>query len=434
MSTMLKPAPAAAATPAEVATARPASVTLGAVLAAALSGLAAAGCVAAAVAITAVRYTHDHTRVNNPAPIYAFELLMLLLLAVVAVYAVRCARSTLRCSITGRATTVGLGTAAGIVALVVAIAGLAAGDRLTGGIAVVWLVLSAVSLVLLSGRTANRWIQTRSPYAVIGRWIRGNLVAFFGLLVMLYLYIPNVVVAAMSFNQAQGKRTVYAWHSFTASNWAHVCAPDGLCSSVVTSLWIGLVATAVATVLGTLAAFALVRHGFVGRSTSNIVLFLPMATPEIVMGSSLLAFFVALRAGGHLGHTTIIIAHVMFCLSYVVMTVKARLAGMDSTLEQAAADLYATPSQTFWRVTFPLVFPGILAASLLSFSLSFDDYIVTNLNAGTTTTFPMYVWGAAQRGLPMQVNVIGTFMFILAVAVVLVADLVGRTKARGRAA
>lgn len=433
MTTMLKRPPAAGAVPAEDEVARPMSVTAGAVLAAVLSALAAVCSVAAGVAISVVRYTHDHTRVNNPAPIYAFELLLLLLLTVVAVYAVRSALRTLRCSI-GRAVTVGLGTAAGVVALVVTIAGLAAGDWLVGGVALLWLVLTAVSLALLSGRTAIQWIETRSPYAAVGRWIRGNLVAFFGLLVMLYLYIPNVVVAAMSFNQAQGKRTVYAWHSFTGANWTHVCQPDGLCGSVVTSLWIGLVATIGATILGTLAAFALVRYGFVGRSTSNIVLFLPMATPEIVMGSSLLAFFVAARQGGHLGHTTIIIAHVMFCLSYVVMIVKARLAGMDSTLEQAAADLYATPSQAFWRVTFPLVFPGILAASLLSFSLSFDDYIVTNLNAGTTTTFPMYVWGAAQRGLPMQVNVIGTFMFILAVVVVLVADLIGRTKARSKAA
>jgi spermidine/putrescine transport system permease protein len=212
-----------------------------------------------------------------------------------------------------------------------------------------------------------------------------------------------------------------------------MCAPAQMCGSVVTSLWIGVVATVVATLFGTLAAFALMRHQFAGRSATNTVLFLPMATPDIVMGSSLLAFFVALRMGGHLGHVTIIIAHVMFCLSYVVVTVKARLAGMDSTLQQAAMDLYADERQTFWKVTLPLVFPGILAASLLAFSLSFDDFIITNLNAGTVTTFPIFVWGAALRGLPMQVNVIGTLMFVLAIVLVVVADIVGRSRSRGRA-
>ena len=158
-----------------------------------------------------------------------------------------------------------------------------------------------------------------------------------------------------------------------------------------------------------------------------------MASPEIVMGSSLLALFVAAGFGGQLGFGTILIAHIMFCLSFVVVTVRARLAGMDYTLEQAAMDLYATPWQTFWRVTFPLVFPGILGAALLSFSLSFDDFIVTNLNAGTTTTFPMYVYGVAQRGVPMQVNVIGTLMFLIAITIVLLAEYRSRRRMRALA-
>jgi spermidine/putrescine transport system permease protein len=178
-------------------------------------------------------------------------------------------------------------------------------------------------------------------------------------------------------------------------------------------------------------AFALVRYEFSGRSSTNLLIFLPMATPEIVMGSSLLALFVAAGFGGSLGFGTILIAHIMFCISFVVVTVRARLAGMSDTLEQAAADLYATPSQTFWRVTFPLVFPGILGAALLAFSLSFDDFIVTNLNAGTTTTFPLYVWGVAQRGVPMQVNVVGTLMFVISIAIVLGGE--ARNRARTRA-
>jgi spermidine/putrescine transport system permease protein len=165
----------------------------------------------------------------------------------------------------------------------------------------------------------------------------------------------------------------------------------------------------------------------------NLILFLPMASPEIVMGSSLLALFVASGFGGHLGFFTILIAHIMFCLSFVVITVKARLGGLDNNLEQAAMDLYATESQTFWKVTFPLVFPGILAAALLSFSLSFDDFIITNLNAGQTVTFPMFVWGAAQRGVPMQVNVIGTVMFLIALAIVASGEIAARRRAKALA-
>jgi spermidine/putrescine transport system permease protein len=151
------------------------------------------------------------------------------------------------------------------------------------------------------------------------------------------------------------------------------------------------------------------------------------------MGSSLLALFVASGFGGQLGFWTILIAHIMFCLSFVVVTVKARLAGMDSRMEQAAMDLYATEWQTFWRITFPLVFPGILGAALLAFSLSFDDFIITNLNSGNTVTFPMFVWGSAQRSIPMQINVIGTAMFLISVAIVLGAELARRRSARATA-
>jgi spermidine/putrescine transport system permease protein len=173
----------------------------------------------------------------------------------------------------------------------------------------------------------------------------------------------------------------------------------------------------------------MVRHRFRGRGAASVLIFLPMATPEIVMGSSLLALFVNIGAAGFLGFWTIFIAHVLFCLSFVVVTVKARLTGLDPRLEQAAMDLYANEWQTFWRVSFPLVFPGILAAALLSFSLSFDDFIITNLNAGQVVTFPMFVWGAAQRGIPMQINVVGTLMFLIAMAIVLVGEVGSRRRA-----
>ncbi|WP_084106107.1 ABC transporter permease [Demequina sp. NBRC 110056] len=263
----------------------------------------------------------------------------------------------------------------------------------------------------------------------LGHWIGKHLVLALGALVLLYMYIPNFIVALMSFNDASASRNLYSFQSFTWDNWLNPCEPLGMCESLRVSISIGLIATLVATVLGTLAAFALVRHRFEGRSTMNLLVFLPMATPEIVMGSSLLALFVAAGMGGRLGFGTILIAHILFCLSFVVVTVRSRLSGLDSNLEKAAMDLYANEWQTFWRVTFPLVFPGILAAALLSFSLSFDDFIITNLNSGQTVTFPMFVWGAAQRGVPMQVNVIGTVMFLAALAIVIIGE-VGASRRR----
>jgi spermidine/putrescine transport system permease protein len=263
-----------------------------------------------------------------------------------------------------------------------------------------------------------------------GRWIGSHLVMTLGMCVLLFMYIPNIIVALMSFNDSTGAKNLYRFQTFTWNNWTHPCDPTGMCEAVTKSIEIGLIATIGATILGTLAAFGLVRHRFTGRATMNIVLFLPMATPEIVMGSSLLALFVAAGLGGHLGFWTILAAHIMFCLSFVVVTVKARLAGMDSNMEKAAMDLYANEWQTFWRITFPLVFPGVLSAALLAFSLSFDDFIITNLNSGQTVTFPMYVWGAAQRGVPMQVNVIGTLMFLAALTAVMIGEVGARRRAK----
>lgn len=252
----------------------------------------------------------------------------------------------------------------------------------------------------------------------VRRWVGNHLVLGAALLVLLYMITPVLVVILMSFNDPAG-RLGYDFDGFTLDNWANPCGPYQLCSSLVTSVEIGVLATVLATALGTLMAFAMIRHRFTGRSAANVFVFLPMASPEIVLGSSLLALFVNAGFAGQLGFWTIFVAHVMFCLSFVVVTVKARLHGLDPALEQAAMDLYANPWQTFWRVSFPLVFPGILAAALLSFSLSFDDFIITNLNAGQTVTFPMFVWGAAQRGVPMQVNVVGTVMFLVALGLVL---------------
>ncbi|QGG41960.1 ABC transporter permease [Aeromicrobium yanjiei] len=267
------------------------------------------------------------------------------------------------------------------------------------------------------------------------RWLGDHLVLGLGLLVLVYTFVPIAVVVLMSFNDSSRSRNVYKFQEFTLEHWLHPgdWAP-GMADSVWLSVRIALFATLVATLLGTLAAFALVRHRFAGRSSANLIIFLPMASPEIVMGSSLLALFVSSGFGGQLGFWTILIAHIMFCLSFVIVTVKARLSGLDANLEQAAMDLYATEAQTFWRVTFPLVLPGIVGAALLSFSLSFDDFIITNLNAGQSVTFPMFVWGANQRGVPMEVNVIGTAMFLISVAIVLLVEITRRRQAKALAA
>jgi len=265
-----------------------------------------------------------------------------------------------------------------------------------------------------------------------GRWIGRNAILLFALLVLVYMFLPVFVVMLMSFNDP-ASRLGYDFDGFTLDNWTNICGPYQLCDSVGVSIRIGLSATLLATVLGTLMAFGMVRHRFRGRSAANLLIFLPMATPEIVLGSSLLALFVNQGLAGRLGFWTVFVAHVMFCLSFVVVTLKARLAGMDPRLEQAAMDLYANEWQTFWRITFPLVSPGILSAALLSFSLSFDDFIITNLNSGQTVTFPMFVWGASQRGVPMQVNVIGTLMFLIAITIVAGGELNNRRRARALA-
>ncbi len=263
----------------------------------------------------------------------------------------------------------------------------------------------------------------------LGRWVSEHVVMVVALLVLGYMFLPIFFVVLMSFNDPTS-RLNYEFQAFTWDNWLNPCAPAGMCESVVKSIEIGFLATLFATILGTLVAFALVRHRFRGRGATSLLIFLPMATPEVVMGSSLLALFTSAGLAGSLGFWSILVAHIMFCLSFVVVTVKARLAGLDSRYEQAAMDLYANEWQTFWRITFPLVFPGILAAALLAFSLSFDDFIVTNFNHGNTITFPMFVWGANQRGIPPQVNVVGTVMFLIALALVLGGGLLQRRRER----
>jgi spermidine/putrescine transport system permease protein len=266
-----------------------------------------------------------------------------------------------------------------------------------------------------------------------GRWLADHIVLLIGILVLLYIFVPIGYIFALSFNQPTGRSATAQIEGFTWSNWSSICEPEGLCDSLKLSITVGVTATVLATVLGTLMAFALVRHSFRGRSASNLVIFLPMATPEVVMGSSLLAMFVSVGFDSVLGFVTIVIAHVLFCMSFVVVTVKARLSGMDSRLEQAAMDLYANEWQTFRLITLPLAMPGIVAAALLSFSLSFDDFIVSNFTAGQSVTFPLYVYGSKLKDFPPQLFVVGTLMFLVSFVFVIAVELNNRRRRKALA-
>ena len=259
-------------------------------------------------------------------------------------------------------------------------------------------------------------------------FVRRHALTGYALLAFGYLMLPIAVVVAFSFNDPLG-RFNFTWQGFTLRHWENPFGPPGLREAIVASLQIAALASLVATILGTLIALALVRYGFRGRGLTNLLIFMPMTTPEIVMGASLLALF--LNVGVATGFWTIFIAHVMFDISFVVVTVKARLAGFDRHLEEAAMDLGANPFTTFARVTLPLIAPGVAAGALLAFALSVDDFVITLFNAGSTITFPLYVWGAARVGVPPQVNVIGTMIFLVAAGLMLASVLVQTRRPKG---
>jgi spermidine/putrescine transport system permease protein len=248
--------------------------------------------------------------------------------------------------------------------------------------------------------------------------VRRHLLTAFSLLMFAYLLLPIAVVILFSFNNPSG-RFNYTWQGFTLKYWENWDAVPDLRSALVLSLEIALVASIVATALGTLIALALVRYGFRGRSVTNLLIFLPLSTPEIVLGASLLTLFLNISFV-QLGFWTILIAHIMFCISFAVVTVKARLVGFDRHVEEAAMDLGANEWTTFRKVTLPLIAPAILASLLLCFAISVDDFVVTYLNAGSRITFPLFVWGSARVGAPPQINVIGSAIFIVAVTAMLV--------------
>ena len=280
----------------------------------------------------------------------------------------------------------------------------------------------------MSAVAVERRGERPNPFAAALAFARHHILTVYSLLFFAYLLLPIAVVAAFSFNHPSGKFN-YIWQGFTWDNWRYWDGVPGLRSAMVLSLEIALLASVVATVLGTLIALALVRYGFRGRAPTNILIFLPLSTPEIVLGASLLTLFLNLNV--IFGFWTILIAHIMFCISFAVVTVKARLVGFDRHLEEAAMDLGANEWATFRKVTLPLIAPAILAALLLCFAISVDDFVVTYFNSGSRVTFPLYVWGAARIGAPPQVNVIGTAIFVIALTAMLVNVLVQMRRSKG---
>lgn len=248
-------------------------------------------------------------------------------------------------------------------------------------------------------------------------------------LAVMYLFLPIVVMILFSFNDPRGRQNI-TWQGFTVDNYLSVWTRPDITGPMVTSLVVAVLATLVATILGTLIGLALARYRFSGRKPLNLLIYVPMATPEIILGASLLSMWVSL--GVQRGLMTIIVAHVMFNISYVVVTVRARIAGFNRTLEEAAMDLGADEWTTFRKVTFPLIFPGILAAALLAFALSIDDYVITSFVAGQTTTFPLWVFGASRFGVPPEVNVLGTLIFLVAFVLIVVQVLAQRGALPGR--
>ena len=246
---------------------------------------------------------------------------------------------------------------------------------------------------------------------------------------MLYLFVPLAVIAALSFNKPTTKIN-NTFQGFTLDNWLHPFARKAFTDSLVESLKVAVIACTLATVLGSLVALALARYRIYGGAAINILLILPLTTPEIVMGASLFTLF--FDQGVTRGFLTIVVAHTMFCLSFVALTVKARIRGFDWTLEDAAMDLGATPMRTFWKITMPLITPGVAAAFLLSFALSIDDYIITSYIAGDVRTFPRQIFDSAKNELPPQVHVLATMIMLIAIFIIVGGTILGnRRAARG---
>jgi spermidine/putrescine transport system permease protein len=264
---------------------------------------------------------------------------------------------------------------------------------------------------------AARAAESRGPR---GQRRSGKLLDFglnvYAGLALIYLLLPIAVILVFSFNKPRG-RFNFLWQEFSLDAWRDPFGVTGISDALVNSLELAAVSTLIATALGTLTALALVRYEFFGRAPVNFFIFIPLATPEVVLGAALLSFF--LNQAIATGFTTLVIAHVMFNISFVIVTVRSRLIGFDRALEEAAQDLGATPWQTFRLITLPLIMPGVVSAALLAFALSIDDFVISNFNAGSTITFPIFIWGAARVAIPPQIYVIASMIFLFTLAMML---------------
>jgi spermidine/putrescine transport system permease protein len=268
--------------------------------------------------------------------------------------------------------------------------------------------------------TAPSAARTREGGRPGGRRRRGKLLDWglniYALLALLYLLVPIAVILVFSFNNPIG-RFNFIWQEFSFEAWTDPFGVPGIGDALLTSIEIAALSTLAATALGTITALALVRYEFKGRAPVNFFIFIPLATPEVVLGAALLSMFLNFLIATGFG--TILIAHIMFNLSFVIITVRSRLIGFDRSLEEAAQDLGATAWQTFRLITLPLIMPGVVSAALLAFALSLDDFVITNFNAGSTVTFPLFIWGAARVAVPPQIYVIASMIFLVTLALML---------------
>jgi spermidine/putrescine transport system permease protein len=255
----------------------------------------------------------------------------------------------------------------------------------------------------------------RSAAARAWKWLRENAIVIYAVFAVLYLLVPLIVIAVFSFNDPAGKFN-FTWEGFTLEHWENAFGIQELTDALRTSLELAALSTVISTVLGTMIALALVRHEFFGRRAANFLIVIPLATPEIVIGASLLSLFLLVLGQSFLGFKSLLIAHVMFSISFVVVVVRSRLIGFDRNLEEAARDLGASSLETFRLITLPLMMPGIVGAAMLAFALSIDDFVISNFTSGQTVTFPLYIFGASQRGIPVEVYVIATILFAVTVA------------------
>ncbi|WSA23623.1 ABC transporter permease [Streptosporangium sp. NBC_01755] len=268
---------------------------------------------------------------------------------------------------------------------------------------------------VVNGMDAPAPAGRRSPLNT--RRLGDRLLRVYVWLIIAWLFLPIAVMIVFGFNDTQSKSNV-TWQGFTLKWWGRLDEYPELVTAVLNSLKIAVLATVITTLIGTLMGLALGRYRFRGQGATNLVMFAAIASPELVMGASLLSLFIS--AGVQTGFATVVIAHVLFSLSFVAITVRARVIGLDRSIEEAARDLGASTWTTFWRITFPMILPGVVSGALLAFALSIDDFVITQFTSGATQTFPLWIWGATRIGVPPQVNILGTLIFAVGVAIAVV--------------